>query len=151
MEQYGPMVTHIIGAMVSNREDVEELVHDVFICAFSAIGRFNPQKSTFATWIGRIARNCAIDRLRHTRPVHVQLPEMTDDPPDADERLPLLDQALEQLSPEERMVITLAYLDEMPLDEVAAIMESNANAISSRLYRIKNKLASIINELQRRT
>lgn len=151
MEQFGPLVVSIIGAMVSNRQDAEELVHDVFIRAFSSIGHFDPQKATFATWIGRIARNCAIDRLRHSRPPHVQLPEMTYDPPEPDERLPLLDQALERLSPEERMVITLAYLDEMPLDEVAAIMESNANAISSRLYRIKNKLASIINELERRT
>ncbi len=64
-----------------------------------------------------------------------------------DRRLSALEMAVERLMPEERTLITLVYFKEMPLADVAYIMQSgSAGALSSRLYRIRQKLAKIINE-----
>ena len=46
------------------QEDIEEVCLDAFFKAIRSIGRYDERKSSLRTWLFRIARNCAIDRLR---------------------------------------------------------------------------------------
>lgn len=151
MRRYGRLVSSIVGAMVSDPRDAEELTQDAFIRAFGAIERFDGNAAALTTWLARIAYNAATDHLRRqgVRPAE----DVTDSPPEPDteeaDLLPeLLDDALERIAPEERAALQLVYFDGMSLTEAAYVMGTNANALSTRLYRIRNKLARIINELK---
>lgn len=152
MRRYGAFVSSIVGMMIRDPRDAEEAVQDTFISAFRAIGRFDESVASFQTWLGRIAYNRSVDSLRRRTIPTGEISELTasEDCDDTDENLEadidLLREALELLAPVERTLLTLVYFDDIPLDEVAYIMQLNRPVISSRLYRLRNKLARIINE-----
>ena len=59
-------------------------------------------------------------------------------------------QALSLLSAEERALLSMRYTEELSLDEIAAITESDASALASRLYRIRKKLYNLILKTEQR-
>lgn len=150
MRRFGPMVATIAGMMVRDSRDAEELVQDTFIGAFRDIRSYRPAEASFATWLGRIAYHRSIDMLRKRRIPFDDIDETAygvaeaDEPPDA--AVDELREALARLAPAERTLISLFYFEDLPLAKVAYIMESNPGALSARLYRLKQKLARIINE-----
>lgn len=156
LKRYGGFVASVVGMMVRDRRDVEELVQDTFLGAFRDIGRFNEAEASFATWLGRIAYHRSVDLLRRRRIPTEELSEATAAMPsdEADEALEAdigeLRKALALLAPSERTLLTLVYFDDLPLAQVAYIMQSNPAALSARLYRLRNKLARIINERKKR-
>ena len=69
MEQYADQVYALVVRIIQQREDAEELTQDVFIMeSFSG-------RSTFATWLYRIAYNCAISHTRRHRVSHLSIDE----------------------------------------------------------------------------
>lgn len=152
MTRFGPMVSALAGIMVRDPRDAEEVVQDTFISAFRSILSFNPAEASFPTWLGRIAYHRAVDFLRRHRMPIAESTDLAEIPlTDEDEDAPSasadeLYEALSMLAPAERTLISLVYFEELPLERVAYIMNSNPGAISARLYRLKRKLARIINE-----
>ena len=47
---------------------------------------------------------------------------------------------IDNMQPDERLLLTLYYFENRPLDECAFIMDSTAHALANRLYRIRRKL-----------
>ena len=156
LRRYGGFVSSIAGMMVRDRRDAEEVVQDTFIGAFRDIGAYNGAEASFATWLGRIAWHRSVEMLRRRRiPVGELSDEAAaiaddahDEEPEAD--IDELREALALLAPAERTLLTLVYFDDLPLARVAYIMQSNPSALSARLYRLRNKLARIINERKKR-
>ena len=60
-----------------------------------------------------------------------------------------LDRAIDKLRPKERSLIQLYYYDELPLQEIAYIMDSTPLALANRLMRIRRKLYNLIKEEKR--
>lgn len=152
IRRYGPLVQSIVGSMLRDRRDVEEVVQDTFVSVFRDIGRFDARGASFTTWLGRIAYHRSVDFLRRRNLPTDSLTELADVPfeDESDEELRFavdeITYALSRLSPTERMLLTLVYFDDLPLAEVACIMQSNPAALSARLYRLRHKLALMINE-----
>jgi len=90
--------------------------------------------SVFRAWAFRIASRNAFRQLRRRRidePLDDDIPfEEREIDPWQRERLLA---SLERLSPASRAVVTLHYLEEMPLSEVAAVLELNLGTVKSRL------------------
>lgn len=63
LDTYGQPVFSLIVRMVNSEEDAEELTQDTFMKAFEHLSSFNG-KSSFSTWIYRIAYNTALSFLR---------------------------------------------------------------------------------------
>ncbi len=57
-----------------------------------------------------------------------------------------LQRALEQLSPKDKLVVTLRYFEDLKIEDIAEILEENVNTIKSRLYRSLKKLRVLIEE-----
>lgn len=153
LSRYGRLVSSVVGAMTSDPRDAEELTQDAFIRAFGAIKSFDSNESALSTWLARIAYNAAVDHLRRrgVRPAEDVTDAMPEPATEEPELLPeLLDEALERIDATERAALQLVYFDGMSLDEAAYVLDTNANALSTRLYRIRTKLARIINELKRK-
>src|ERR671917_1449887 len=116
---------------VGNRHDAEDLTTQTFLRMLEAIGRFRWREVPFSAWLFRIAHNLAMDHFRANR--RLQTEENVPEAPGAEEssaedqafdsfgRAGMLEM-IEQLSPEQRQVLTLKFLYGFSNGEAAAIL-----------------------------
>ena len=154
LDRYGQQVFVLVDHIVSCQEDAEELTQDVFLKAFQQLSSFKAE-STFSTWIYRIATNIAISAVRKKRNDVLRLDDsvfanLSDTQVDAaledesEEQMERLQQAMNQLEADERALITLYYLEEKPLAEVAFILGLTEGNAKVKLHRIRKKLYVLI-------
>lgn len=169
VERHASPLLHFVGRMIPVREEAEEVVQDAFLAAYQRLHDYDVRRASFAVWLRRIAFNTATHRLRKQHPVFISMDEsqdkagattdaaldrlLSEEGPDLRE---LLDRALEQLRPEERMLLQLFYNDGQSLSEIAFILELTdrggsaraVSALTSRLHRIRKKLFVTIKRLR---
>ncbi|HET8924881.1 MAG TPA: sigma-70 family RNA polymerase sigma factor [Candidatus Acidoferrum sp.] len=140
------------------REDAEDIVQQSFQKAFVYLHKFEG-KSSFSTWLTRIAINESLMLLRHSRtqrevPVdnHSEAEgnaaslEMPDSSPDPEasylrrERAQILAQTLGNLRPGMRKAIELRELAELSTEETARRMGISVGAVKARLFHGRKKL-----------
>ena len=154
LDRYGQQVFVLVDRIVSCQEDAEELTQDVFLKAFQQLSSFKAE-SSFSTWIYRIATNVAISAVRKKRNDVLRLDDsvfanLSDTPVDealedeSEEQMERLQQAMNQLEADERALITLYYLEEKPLVEVAFILGLTEGNAKVKLHRIRKKLYVLI-------
>ena len=154
LDRYGQQVFVLVDRIVSCQEDAEELTQDVFLKAFQQLSSFKAE-SCFSTWIYRIATNLAISAVRKKRNdvlrlddsvfanlSDTQVDEALED--ESEEQMERLQQAMNQLEADERALITLYYLEEKPLIEVAFILGLTEGNAKVKLHRIRKKLYVLI-------
>ena len=154
LDRYGQQVFVLVDRIVSCQEDAEELTQDVFLKAFQQLSSFKAE-SSFSTWIYRIATNLAISAVRKKRNdvlrlddsvfanlSDIQVDEALED--ESEEQMERLQQAMNQLEVDERALITLYYLEEKPLAEVAFILGMTEGNAKVKLHRIRKKLYVLI-------
>lgn len=153
-----------IGYRLVGPDEADDVVMDTFLKAWKAIPRFG-KRSTFNTWLYRIAHNCATDalRARKRRHEHVMREDehdgrTVDDMPDRAHALPgqeLADQeedalvgaAIQQLDDPYRTILLLRFADGLSYAEIAAAMDSSIGTVMSRLFYAKRKLKKLVHEL----
>jgi RNA polymerase sigma-70 factor (ECF subfamily) len=158
VEEHGPMVFRLAYRMTGNEEDAEDVVQESFLKAYRSLRRFDA-RSSFGTWIYRIAVNCAIDLIRRRRhPVMTSTSRRAEvDDLDVVESLPSSDplpdrvafsgqversvaSALLLLSPLERAAFVLRHLEGMPIERIATVLQSRPNAVKQTVFRAVRKL-----------
>ena len=153
---------HRIFAVVSRfariREDAEDIVQLSFQKAFVHLPKFEG-KSTFSTWLTRIAINEALMWLRRKRAspeVSIEesdtanesaqpmdFPDSHPSPEDSclhGERRRVLAAAMNELSPGMRTAVELRDLSELSTEETARVMELSVEAVKGRLFHARKKL-----------
>ncbi|MBR1800032.1 MAG: RNA polymerase sigma factor [Bacteroidaceae bacterium] len=170
MNRYGRQVQLLVGQMVKDVRDAEELAQDVFVRAFEHLADFDPERASFSTWLSRIAHNTALNHLRSrgfaplpldeeytihnsqftihnspfTPPDGVSWAQDTDELASEADRLALLDEAIDHLRPEERSLLHLRYYEGRSLGEIAEVMTVREGPLANRLQRIRKKLKKIM-------
>ena len=150
LDRYGQQVFVLVDRIVSCQEDAEELTQDVFLKAFQQLSSFKAE-SSFSTWIYRIATNVAISAVRKKKNETIRLDEsvffnLSESQVDealedeSEEQLQRLQRAMEQLEADERALVTLYYMEEKPLMEVAFILGMTEGNAKVKLHRIRKKL-----------
>jgi RNA polymerase sigma-70 factor (ECF subfamily) len=129
---------------VGNRHDAEDLTTQTFLKMIEAIGRFRWQAVPFSAWLFRIAHNVAMDHFRASRrsEPREEVPEPEpDDRSSAEEeamqsigRQSLLE-LIEDLSPDQKQVLTLKFVFDFSNAEVAKILRKSEGAIKSLQHR----------------
>lgn len=156
--KYRERLFAIIYNLTSNREDAADLTQDTFIKAFRAINRFKG-KSSFFTWIYRIAVNTTYTHLRRNRLRRFFSFETIDEelaPAEVVELLTAktnlpregairelqekLNEALQTLSLKHRTVIILFEIESLSHQEIAEIMGCSVGTVRSRLHYAKQQL-----------
>ena len=161
IDRYGGEVFALVVRVVAVAENAEEVYQDVFVKVFRNIRQYDAGRSSFRTWILRIAYNEAISFLRCKRLPVVYFEDHgheADKLSDAEvdetlgnvstETVQLIRAALKHLPPEERALITMFYYEERSLKEIADITGAIPTTIASRLCRTRKKLCRIIKMLQ---
>ena len=151
--RYGQEIFAMIARLVPDVMDAEELTQDTFLRAFSHIDTYDSKRASLATWLCRIAYRLALDFLKRRRLCVVSMdhPEIwqvdiNDEQLEAElstgseERIQMLEKLLDDLPPDERLLLTLHYFEKRSLDECAFVMDATSHALANRLYRIRKKL-----------
>jgi RNA polymerase sigma-70 factor (ECF subfamily) len=130
--EIGPPLLRYVTRVMGDTALAEDVVQETFIAIVRKI-RWLTDPSLFRAWTYRIASREAFRTLRkrrNTEPLEEISIEVS--PPDPWQRERLL-ASLEKLSPASRAVISLHYLEEMPLSEVAAVLDLTIGTVKSRL------------------
>ena len=125
-------------AILHREEDVEDAVQEAICKAFYKLSDLR-QPKYFKTWLTRILINCCYDLLRQQKGL-VPL-EVVPEEGRADERETSLDvqQALNDLGENDRLVLTLHYLDDLPVKEIARMLNISEGAVKQRLSHGRKK------------
>lgn len=121
----------------------EDLLGDVFVQVARSIGTFRGDADQLRRWVFTVTRNCVVDdrRRRARRPV-VERAAIPDGPVSSREAPdPSLVEALAALTPEQREVVGLRFIADLPLDEVSALTGRPTGAVKSMQHRALAQLA----------
>lgn len=157
VDRYKNLIFSLALKMVKNREEAEEVAQDTFIKVFNSLEKFKGE-SKFSTWIYKVAYNTCLDRIKKNKKdegtitiddfsehlvktMENALSKMVDE-----ERKKSIQDCLNLLPSEEGFLLTLFYFEDQSLEEIAKIMNITANNVKVKLYRSRQKLASIIKE-----
>jgi len=154
-DYYLPAIYRFILLKVSQREEAEDLTHQVFLKAWQNISGFSARGFPFSSWLYRIARNIVIDHYRKGRPVIsideelvveqlILRPDITalDDRQD----ITLIMGSLKELKDIERDIVIMRFVEDLSIKEVAIIVNKSEGAIKVIQHRALNKIREILNK-----
>lgn len=142
----------LASAILRSAEDAEEVVCETYAYAWSNAARFDACRANALGWLLMLCRSRALDRLRQRRATASALDvvalresgdEIGDQPYDI---LSLMQQrstvhaALEQLTPERRQLVSLAFLQGMSHQEIADAMRLPLGTVKSHVRRALTQL-----------
>ncbi len=139
------------------RDDAEDVVQDAFVQAYINLNSFQG-KSTFYTWIYRIAMNLAFScgrKRRSLMSVERARDEIGNEPLDPqngpsermerEEQATQLQQALASLSEEHRTVLILRGVEGFDYETIAEVLNLNPGTVRSRIHRARTTLRERLN------
>jgi RNA polymerase sigma-70 factor (ECF subfamily) len=149
IEVASPWLLGIAHAMLSDPDEAEEVVLEVFASAWDRVGSLDDEHDALLPWLLRIARNRAIDRLRRRRRWRLKLERAQaygELPPDR-VRAAEIDEAatpgwhvhesvhaaLAALPAEQREVVSLAYFQGLTHSEIARQLAIPMGTVKTRL------------------
>lgn len=162
VERHERKIFYVALRMTRNREDAEDVAQQSFQKAFVHLNSF-VGKSSFSTWLTRIAINEALMVLRKIRgwrevliddvngnadtAASMEIPAATPDPEASysrQERQRILSSAMKELTPGMRKTIELRELDELSTRETARAMSLSVSAVKARVFHGRKKLREAI-------
>jgi RNA polymerase sigma-70 factor (ECF subfamily) len=141
--------------ITGNESDADDVVQDAFLRGYQKLASFQ-SRSSFGTWICRIAVRCALDRIARRKAEDSRVAEADD--PELDEvqvadwtagpeRLllsgeiaVLREQALRSLSPMEQAAFVLRHQEDCSTGEIAAALEIAPGAARQAVFRAVHKM-----------
>lgn len=149
----------VAGGILRQREDVEDIAQQVFVKAYFSLKRFD-QRAAFSTWLYKITVNECWDLLRKkkVRPL-VYESELSEEQarqlgasdagaargPDISDRLQArqrVERLLQGLDERDRTMLILKEVEGFAVEEIAEILDLNANTVKVRLFRARRRLVS---------
>ena len=133
---------------MKNRQDAEDVVSDSVEKALKALPSLR-EPALMKTWFLRIVINTAKTHLQKRARAASMEDTLWDDLADLEEPPPDdldLEQVLELLTPDERVVIVLRFYEEYKIREIAQTLGLHESTVKKRLYRALRLLKSRLEE-----
>lgn len=144
-------------SFVRDRSLAEDVLIDAMTSVWDGAGNFAGD-SQVTTWILGIARHKAFDALRRSArraeedPLEdsPDLASEQDSPVEAAERessQSLARRAMARLSTDHQEILRLAFFEELPYEEIAALLSIPANTVKTRVYYAKQQFRHFVDQL----
>jgi RNA polymerase sigma-70 factor, ECF subfamily len=163
MQHLHPLVLKLVRSHRAKRESEEDLVQAVFIKIFAKLDQFSGTVP-LSHWVSRVAVNTCLNQIsrERVRPEvrYADLSESEEEvitalardesleaPDQAVASRELVDRLMEQLSPEDRLVIQLLHIEERSVEEVREITGWSTPLVKVRAFRARAKLRKHLNHL----
>ena len=152
--RYQRRIFNLVYRIVQHYEEASEITQDAFLAAWQGLPSFRGD-ARFATWLYRIAYNCALKQVEaHKRDKALQavlqaeqaLDGLDDRQRDADaglaarEQQAVVQEQLSYLPAKYRIVLILRHLQEMTYEEMADMLKMPVGTIKTHLFRARNLL-----------
>ncbi|HWH07005.1 MAG TPA: RNA polymerase sigma factor [Candidatus Paceibacterota bacterium] len=133
---------------VYDRERAKELMQETFTKAWEYLAS-GKEVESIRPFLYRIAHNLSVNEVVRSRPVSLdQMAEMMGyDPADTKQPTPeqeseyaLLLAKLGELEPVDRDVLTMRYVEGLPVKEIAGILQEAPNTVSVRIHRALKRM-----------
>lgn len=138
-----PQVYGYLLARCGRSEVAEELTSETFLAAADAVRR-TPPPPIGLPWLIGVARHKLVDHWRrrereerNLRALASAEPLGVEDPWDTQLDALRSEQTLERLAPQHRLVLTLRYVDDLPVAQVAALLDRTQHATEALLVRAR--------------
>lgn len=150
--RYQNLVASVAWRYGVHRDDIEDVVSEVFVKAYRNLPRYRPHHP-FSTWLYRLAVNHVLDHARRSRKERgrSEMPEQIADPSpgvaqaaEKRERAALVRDALETLEPRYREVLFLVYIEGRNVEESARLLGIPEGTVKTRLMRGRNALRTVL-------
>lgn len=158
-DEYFDKVNRYLRYRIGNYWDADDVTTLVFTKAYEACMRGGITEH-FGPWIFRVAQNAYIDYLRKKGRSLIDGQELNSDLSDgiwqteeeivSKENVRTLHEMLAQLPDEYRDVVSMKYVAELKISEIAVVLDKTEGAVKTLLYRAIRKLRGMYEELERR-
>jgi len=168
VERHGRKVFGLAYRMTGNEHDADEVVQETFLRSFKRLDSFEA-RSSFSTWLYRIASNCALDLLakRKQEKLHIVENEAREDDLNAEERAMeyatsqpgpermLLSSelrervaaAMKRLTPGERTAFVLRHFEGQSISEIGTTLKLRDEAVKNTVFRAVKKMRTELEPL----
>lgn len=151
-DRYSGMLLALARRVLNDSSDAEEVLQEVFLQVWNQAGRYDTRRSSVSTWLVLITRSRSIDRLRSRQVVDRTLTHLQHENRDQhtspegvsavwmDQRRQRLRHEMQQLPPEQRQVLDLAFFQGMTQSEIAGETGIPLGTVKTRTLLAMKKL-----------
>ncbi len=153
VDAYDRRLWYFVRRILDDDQRIADVVQEVWLNVFKSLPRLKSAQA-FRVWLYRIAHDRAVSELRRIGREIPAEPLDQVEPPAIDnasniviaESAELIHQGLSQLTVEHRRVLTLLYLEDMTIADIAAVLGCRVGTVKSRLHYARSALARWIEE-----
>jgi RNA polymerase sigma-70 factor (ECF subfamily) len=152
IERYEGKIKRYSRKFLSDREDINDVVQNIFIKAYTNIQSFDPKRK-FSPWLYRIAHNELVNALKKKKPLSLFgldtfFPHRFSDSAlkeeiDRKDVKTMIDACLNKLEPKYKEPLILFYLEELRYEEIADVMQIPVSTVGVRLKRGKELMEKV--------
>ena len=158
VERYEAKITRYARKFLSNYHEIEDLVQDIFIKAYTNIQSFDTSRR-FSPWLYRIAHNEFINAIKKKGKESLSLfdldsilphlisKERAESEINGREIRQMIDKCLNKLDFKYREPLILRYFEDLDYKEIADILRIPVSTVGIRLKRGKKKMKSFCNKI----
>jgi RNA polymerase sigma-70 factor (ECF subfamily) len=153
VEKYENQIFNLCLSIVKNKDDALDLTQEAFLLAYKNLKNFKG-KSSFSTWIYRIAYNLSINFVkrkgefltildRDEEDLEFQIEDKTSsiwEEIEKEERMKIIEDCLNKLKDSDRVIIELREIENLSYEEISEILSLPIGTIKSRLFRAREHL-----------
>lgn len=150
VNRYKNMAVLLAYNIVLNQEDAEEIAQDAFVKAYNSLHSFN-EDSRFSTWLYRIVVNTALNKKKLKKHYAAEITEsLSEELPSGfndifadqitSDHRKQIQLALKSINDNERLCLTLYYLNELSIQEISGLTSITTSNIKVLLYRGRKNL-----------
>ncbi len=164
VQRYQRRIFNLVYRMLQQYEEASEITQETFLAAWQGLPSFRGD-ARFATWLYRIAYNCALKQLetrKRDRALQAALQaeqalesedtyKSADAQIDEHERQAFVQEHLSRLPAKYRAVLILRHLQDMTYEEMAEILTMPVGTIKTHLFRARNLLKQRLQGLDSET
>lgn len=157
-DRYAHLVYNKCISFVQNKEEAQDLTHDIFVKLFIKIKTFG-HKSKFSTWLYSFTYNHCVNYVQRDLNKRKSKFIYTDSETEQDylntvqnkindEIINSMDsekltKALELIDPNDKSILFMKYQDEMSIEDIQEVLELGKSAVKMRLSRAKSRLVKV--------
>jgi len=156
VERYEAKMKRYSRKFLSDNEDINDVVQDIFIKSYKNIQSFDKQRK-FSSWLYRIAHNELVNALKKKKKkqflplfdLDIFIPHSLRDDSfareiDNQDMKKMISQCLDKLKLKYREPIILYYLEELSYKEISDVLQIPVSTVGIRIKRAKEKIKSLL-------
>lgn len=158
-DRYATLVYNKCIGFAKDEDEAKDLTQDVFLKLFVKLASFK-EKSKFSTWLYAFTYNHCVNYVTRNKAKKFQkqsvdykdIENLSEEDENDNSFLRLkvdkLKVALEEISPDEKMILLLKYQDSLSIKEIGNALSIGESAVKMRVKRAKDKLITVYNNLK---